>query len=144
MLGRGELRTGDRGRGSARVSGGFGLGLAAVDKLAQQAAGRVSVFTGHTLVVYAEFASPITVAQANEALIDAPASPSSTYLRRWRLPERMTHWLGLSARTRQQRFGFPGFWVGLAFLAPRFCEGRQLQVLRGEIRKYTPKYMNAF
>lgn len=33
---------------------------------------RVPVFTGHTLVVHAEFASPITVAQANEALIDAP------------------------------------------------------------------------
>ena len=29
---------------------------------------RVPVFTGHTLVVHAEFASPITVAQANEAL----------------------------------------------------------------------------
>lgn len=33
---------------------------------------RVPVFTGHTLVVHAEFAGPITVAQANEALIDAP------------------------------------------------------------------------
>ena len=60
---------------------------------------RVPVFTGHTLVVHAEFASPITVAQANEALIDAPASPWSTYLRRWRPQERMTPWLGVSART---------------------------------------------
>lgn len=33
---------------------------------------RVPVFTGHTMVVHAEFERPITVAQAHQALIDAP------------------------------------------------------------------------
>lgn len=71
---------------------------------------RVPVFSGHTLVVHAEFERPIDVERATELLFDAPGVKVVDVPTRWRRRASTSPWWAASAWISRCRRGVAWFW----------------------------------